>query len=292
MTRLNIIFIIIVLLVIIFYIYQTITQIINQNKNLKNFFTNQCSKGICYNNLKPCTSISAYIYNENNSNNSSSNIERKTYKCVMGTNNSAELMKIDNIFVPSVFNGTYCDIVYSTYYDYNDFTYLRNRINHMNLPISKCIRIRSYHFNPNKYLEVKYSGGTKIRALINNDYELIEADKIEDEYRDFLFDIMNKIKHKKIQPIFNNIYKRLSFIYKNDPSIRVTMDTNIEFFYKNVYHKMNNDILEIKVPININVATVKQWLQEINKLTNLDLHFTQFSKFEYYYYNVIINRMN
>jgi SPX domain protein involved in polyphosphate accumulation len=210
----------------------------------------------------------------------------------MGTNNSAELMKIDNIFVPSVFNGTYCDIVYSTYYDYNDFTYLRNRINHMNLPISKCIRIRSYHFNPNKYLEVKYSGGTKIRALINNDYELIEADKIEDEYRDFLFDIMNKIKHKKIQPIFNNIYKRLSFIYKNDPSIRVTMDTNIEFFYKNVYHKMNNDILEIKVPININVATVKQWLQEINKLTNLDLHFTQFSKFEYYYYNVIINRMN
>ena len=286
MTSLNIIYgiiVIIILVTIIFYIH----KYVNENKILNHFFDNNCSKGICYNNLKSCTSIGAYVYTEHSK--ESKNIERKTYKCIMGTQDKTKLMNLSHIFVPSLFNGTYCDIVYSTYYDYNDLIYLRNRIDNMNLPISKCIRIRSYYFNPNKYLEVKYNGGTKIRALINDNYNLLEPDKLDEEYKDFLIDILNKIRNKKINPIFNNTYKRLSFVYKNNPSIRMTIDTNIEFFYKNLYNKMENDILEIKVPINISVGTVKQYLQEMNNLTNLNLQYSEFSKFEYYYYKVIMN---
>ena len=274
---------ILIVILIVFYL----CKFAHENKILNNFFDNKCSKGLCYNNLSPCTSIGAYVYTENSK--ESNNIERKTYKCIMDTQDKTKLINLSNIFVPSLLNGTYCDIVYSTYYDYNDLTYLRNRIDHMNLPISKCIRIRSYYFNPNKYFEVKYNGGTKIRALINDNYDLLEPEKLDEEYKDFMIYILNKIRNKKINPIFNNTYKRLSFIYKNNPSIRITMDTNIEFFYKELYNKMENDILEIKVPNNISVGTVKQYLQEINNLTNLNLQYSEFSKFEYYYYKVLMN---
>jgi SPX domain protein involved in polyphosphate accumulation len=158
------------------------------------------------------------------------------------------------------------------------------------MPLTKCIRIRRYHFQPGIYFEVKYTGGTKIRALIDDDYNLVEPDKLDDEYKETITDILHKIKIQKVKPIFSNTYKRMSFVYKRDPTMRMTIDTNIEFFHNNIYDVMDKDILEIKIPTSVSLGAAKQYINEINDLAGINLKYTQFSKFEYYYYKVIMNQ--
>ena len=75
-------------------------------------------------------------------------------------------------------NGTFCDVLYTTYYDYADFSVLKNRVYNLNMPLTKCIRIRKYHFQPGTYFEVKYTGGTKIRILIDDNYNLLAIGKL------------------------------------------------------------------------------------------------------------------
>jgi hypothetical protein len=82
------------------------------------------------------------------------------------------------------------------------------------MPLVKCIRILDYHFQPEIYFGIKYKGGTKVRALIDKDLNLLEKDKLEDEFKDTIVIMLEKMKSKKVNPIFNNTYKRLSFIYK------------------------------------------------------------------------------
>ena len=79
-----------------------------------------------------------------------------------------------------------------------------------------------------------------------------------------------------------------SNIYKNNPSIRMTLDTNIEYSHKNIYNKHNLDILEIKLPINNHDSENNKYLNEINNLAGANLHFERFSKFNYYY-NLVMN---
>jgi hypothetical protein len=187
-------------------------------------------------------------------------------------------------------NDTFCDIVYTTYYDYDDFIVLKNRINNLNMPLTKCIRIRKYHFQPGTYFEVKYKGGTKIRTLIDDDYNLLEPDIIDEEHKEMIVSILDKIKSNKISPIFSNSYKRMSFVYKNNPSLRITIDSNIEFFHNNIYNIMDNDILEFKIPTSTSIYHAIQYIDEINRLSGLSLKYSEFSKFEYYYYKVIMNQ--
>ena len=40
--------------------------------------------------------------------------------------------------------------------------------------------------------------------------------------------MIRKIKSGEMKELFYNEYKRFSFIYKNDPSIRMTIDTDIK----------------------------------------------------------------
>jgi SPX domain protein involved in polyphosphate accumulation len=158
------------------------------------------------------------------------------------------------------------------------------------MPISKCIRIRKYHFNPKTYFEIKYPGGTKIRAQIDDNFNIIDSNSIDEENKDFVVSILDKIKKNRIKPIFNNTYKRLSFIYKNNPNIRMTIDTNIEFFQNHLYNIMDKDIMEMKIPESISIGESEQYIKEINQLIGTQLRFTHFSKFEYYYYKVILNQ--
>jgi SPX domain protein involved in polyphosphate accumulation len=158
------------------------------------------------------------------------------------------------------------------------------------MPLTKCIRIRHYHFQPGIYFEVKYNGGTKIRALIDKNYNLLEKDKLEEDYKDVIVSLLNKIKEKKVNPIFSNTYKRLSFVYKNDPSMRITIDSNIEFFHNNIYKRMDKDILEFKIPYNVSLDLANEYLKEINQLAGTNLVYAPFSKFEYYYYKVILGK--
>ena len=277
--------IIIILIIVISYFA------INNRKQIKqnySFLYSACKNGICYEYLNKCYSSNGYQYINGSSDDKK--IERKTFKCVLDPNDKYKLMKLDNIFVPSMMDGTFCDIVYSTYYDYNDLTVLKNRIYNLNMPLCKCIRIRKYHFNPKMYLEIKYAGGTKIRATIDKHYNLLESETLEEENMEIIVSILDKIRKNKINPIFNNAYKRLSFIYKHDPSMRITIDTNIEFFKNQVYNIMDKDILEFKIPNSISIGEARQYLKEISMLTNINLHFTDFSKFEYYYYDVILKQ--
>ena len=187
-------------------------------------------------------------------------------------------------------DGTFCDILYTTYYDYTDFAILKNRVYNLNMPLSKCIRIRKYYFQPNIYFEIKYTGGTKIRALIDENYNLLEPDKVDEENKEMIISILDKIKSNKVNPIFTNSYKRMSFIYKNNPSLRITIDSNIEFFHNNIYDIMDKDILEFKIPVGLSMDIVNQYIDEIRSLSGVNLKFQKFSKFEYYYYKVIMDQ--
>jgi hypothetical protein len=51
---------------------------------------------------------------------------------------------------------------------------------------------------------------------------------------------------------------------------------------------MDTDIVEFKIPKNIGVDQCQIMIDEISSLTNIPLKYTSFSKFEYYYYNVIM----
>ena len=277
------ILIIAIIIIVIFYYATTNISHIKQNMN---FLFIKCKKGICYEQLHKCYSVNGNIYSDTNHN----KIERKTLKCILDPTDKHKLLKLENIFVPSLMNDTFCDIVYTTYYDYDDFIVLKNRINNLNMPLTKCIRIRKYHFQPGTYFEVKYKGGTKIRTLIDDDYNLLEPDIIDEEHKEMIVSILDKIKSNKISPIFSNSYKRMSFIYKNNPSLRITIDSNIEFFHNNIYNIMDNDILEFKIPTSTSIYHAIQYIDEINRLSGLSLKYSEFSKFEYYYYKVIMNQ--
>jgi hypothetical protein len=264
--------------------------IMNQRNNVNAFLTTKCLKGKRYKNgLQKCTSLTGYTYVENvSSKNIDSKIDRKTLKCVMDQDVKTKLLTLSNIFVPSIFNGTYCDILYTTYYDDVNLSFLKNRIENMNLPMAKCVRIRRYHFNPNIYFEIKHPGGTKLRALIDPEYNLLEPDIIDSEYKESIITLLEKIKSKQMLPLFENTYKRLSFIYKRNPDIRMTIDTNIEYVHKNIYGKNDKDVLEMKLPETIDISEAKQYIREINHLANTNLKFEVFSKFDYYY-NMVMN---
>ena len=294
-TNLIILFIILILLLLAIGLTW-----LNQKNILNQFLDSKCSEQIssknkCYNGMKKCTSMSGYTYVEdvstnvnNKINDINSKIERKTLKCVMAPNDKYKLIQLSSIFTPSIFKGTYCDVIYSTYYDYSDLTFLKNRMDHLNLPLAKCVRIRRYKFNPDIFFEIKYSGGEKIRALIDDDYNLLEPENIDEEYKDTIVSLLEKIKNKTMIPLFENVYKRLSFVYKNNSSIRLTIDTNIHFNHKNIYGKFDSDILEIKLPETMDITDMKENIREINHLANTDLKFERFSKFDYYY-NMVIN---
>jgi hypothetical protein len=277
------ILIIAIIIIVIFYYATTNISHIKQNMN---FLFIKCKKGICYEQLHKCYSVNGNIYSDTNHN----KIERKTLKCILDPTDKHKLLKLENIFVPSLMNDTFCDIVYTTYYDYDDFIVLKNRVNNLNMPLTKCIRIRKYHFQPGTYFEVKYKGGTKIRTLIDDGYNLLEPDIIDEEHKEMIVSILDKIKSNKISPIFSNSYKRMSFVYKNNPSLRITIDSNIEFFHNNIYNIMDNDILEFKIPTSTSIYHAIQYIDEINRLSGLSLKYSEFSKFEYYYYKVIMNQ--
>jgi hypothetical protein len=101
---------------------------------------------------------------------------------------------------------------------------------------------------------------------------------------------VDKIKLNKVSPIFSNSYKRMSFVYKNDPALRITIDSNIEFFHNNIYNIMDKDILEFKISNSLSINVANQYIDEINKLSGINLKYINFSKFEYYYYKVILNQ--
>jgi hypothetical protein len=250
------------------------------NKYITKFIDDNCFDKSCHYNA--CFTDSGF--DADKSTNLTSVVERTTIKSKMTPTTKYKLMSLDNIFVPSMFNSTYCDLVFSTYYDFPDRYVLFNRINKYNRDLCKAIRIRSYYFNPNTYFELKYNG-VKIRTMINWQMDIINPDEIKPEYKELVLDLLDKIKNKDMKEIFKNKYKRLSFVYKGDPSIRMTIDTNLTYIVNGQENEVNFDILEVKYPNDMDISTIYSFFSEINELANTNIEFKKFSKMEYGYFH-------
>jgi hypothetical protein len=257
------------------------------NKEIPDDFLDlSCTKSKCFGKYKACYASYGYDVNQNGLNSGSNLVERTTVKAIMKPEDKYKLMSLKDYFTPSMLNGTFCDIVFSSYYDYPDMFHISNKVFKMKKDISKAIRIRHYHFEPNIYFELKYDG-VKIRTIIDANYNIINPESINPKYKEMVMSLLDKIRSGELKLVFKNTYKRLSFIYKNDPSIRMTMDTNIEFDHNGKQINTNFDIFELKYPKNMDYSTIKDYLKEINELARTDLKFTEFSKVEYLYHESI-----
>ena len=251
------------------------------------FLDLSCTKKKCLSSYEPCTSANGFDVNQSGLLNNI--IERTTVKSIMTPDDKYKLMNLSSCFTPSMMNGTFCDIVFSSYYDYPDMYHTINKIFKINKDITKAIRIRHYHFEPNTYFELKY-GGVKIRTMIDNNYNILDPDKLETKYKDLVMSLLDKIKSGELKLLFKNTYKRLSFIYKDNSSIRMTIDTDIKFNYNEQELETDFDIFELKYPKDMELYTIEQYLDQINSSANTNLKLDDFSKVEYLYKQAIANR--
>ena len=98
--------------------------------------------------------------------NNKSLIERINYKYILNKDETKKLLQLKNIFIPSLFDNTYCDYLTTYYYDISDFID-SNQYNSYHR-----IRIRSYLFHSYQYLELK-SKNNKLRIKIYTNYDII-----------------------------------------------------------------------------------------------------------------------
>ena len=202
-------------------------------------------------------------------------IERINYKFILNDTETNKLLKLNNIFIPSLLDNTYCDYLTTYYYDIKDF------IDSTQYNSYHRIRIRSYLFHPYKYLELK-SKHNKIRIKINKNFDIINPIILENIYIKPINNFIKKIKLKKIKPLFKNTYKRYSFVYFDNQEIRITIDTNILFLNKKIKHSMKKNIMEIKAPYTITKNQINQYIHNINQKINTNLKIVDFSKFDYF----------
>lgn len=221
-----------------------------------------------------CVAYSNYIsVNSSDTNENISIISRYTKKMVINTDNTNQLLtqmvNINNLLIPSMINGSYCDTNYSTYYNI-DKMYLDK------YKLKKCkIRIRKYQFSPGLFLEFK-NNHAKIRTQIDNDYNIINLSNNYDKYYIILNDLLQLIKTQKIKILCKTKYKRFSFVYQDDNRIRITLDKDI-VYEKNGDEKNypNLNILEIKYPTDYSESTISEI---INKFRKLGFYSTDISK--------------
>ena len=219
------------------------------------------------NKIKKCTSNTEYIEVDiNKIKEKSSTIERKTTKMVAKNNSKYKLLQEPNFFVPSMMNGTYCDINYSTYYIIPEI------MNNINDNIK--IRVRHYYFSPGLFFEIKIkSKNIKIRTEIDYNYNIITNDALVNEYYPLLERLLKMLKKNKLQFLCTTKYKRFSYFYFNDKNIRITLDTDIEYNEQKI---PDLNILEIKYPfeyINSNVVN-----EIINKCSSFHFKVSEISK--------------
>lgn len=211
-------------------------------------------------------------------------IERETLKSILNLKTTDKLMKLTSIFVPSVMYGTYCDQIYTIYYDFLSADYNPRIFGFLNEHMIKRVRIRHYYFNPNSYFEIKYKSN-KIRVIIDCQYNILET--IDPLYEEVVIDMLSKIKIGKIPELFFNNYKRFSFYYKSNQAIRMTIDINIKIKYLDIIAEVPFNILEIKYDKNITKNTIISYLKELEKYTSDKIEVKDFSKVDYSIDNII-----
>ena len=276
----------IIIIIIIIIIIGIIYRISNINNNNNNPYDN-INKCIPYgsDNITACISNNSIIYQNDLSSLSSQIIERKTLKSVLNYPTKYKLMNLDNIFTPSMMYGTFCNKIYTTYYDFKNGHFKSNTISFLKEKQVKRVRIRHYYFDPNSYFEIKYKDH-KIRVLIDCQYNILED--LEESNKNIINEILYQIKKGEIPVLFYNEYKRFSFIYKQNLSIRMTIDTDIKIKYAENIYTFPFDILEVKYNINIPKETVITYFKDIEREINIPVKLNDFSKVDYTIENIII----
>jgi hypothetical protein len=262
----NILYIIVVILCI--YLYNKYPL------NNKYKYENQSNK---------CTSENGYIYEESTNKNL---IERNTIKSILTTDQTQKLMSLHTIFRPSMMYGTYCNTLYTDYYDFLNCEFSQDTKNKITKDKIKRVRIRHYYFDPDTFFEIK-NKNHKIRVLIDANYDILEPDTIALENKTLIDEMLKKIKNGKLKKLFFNEYKRYSYIYKSDPSIRMTIDRNIRVKYLENNHMFNFDILEVKYGLDTPEQVILNYFKEIENLTSTKIIFSDFSKVDYTVDNII-----
>jgi hypothetical protein len=193
-------------------------------------------------------------------------IERKTKKMIFNDYSKNKLLKTRDLLVPSIVNGSYCDINYSTYYfipknvydksyKYSDYRNLK-------------IRIRHYHFLPGIFFEVKFTG-VKIRVEIDPNYNILSNYPEEEKYKKLLNNLLELMRSGKTKVLCTTKYKRFSYVYYYDKTVRITLDTEIEY---NSRRYDNLNILEIKYPLDSNTQIVEDIINRCRKLNLKQTH--------------------
>jgi hypothetical protein len=219
------------------------------------------------NTIKKCIANEDYI--DANINKSTSTLKRKTTKMVAKNISRYKLLQEKKFFIPSMMNGSYCDINYSTYYVIPKFMNNKKNIND-----NIKIRVRHYYFSPGLFFEIKIKDkNIKIRTEIDHGYNIITSDSTVNEYYPLLERLLKMLKKNKLKFLCTTKYKRFSYFYFNDNNIRITLDTDIEYNEKKI---PNLNILEIKYPIEyINSIVINEI---INKCSSFDFKVSEISK--------------
>jgi len=191
-------------------------------------------------------------------------IERKTIKYIVKNNLMNKLIEEPKFMVPSMINGTYCDINYSTYYK------VPKNMNKNNEKIK--IRVRNYYFFPGLFFEIK-KPNLKIRTEIDHNYNIITIDEKTIEYSSLLNKLLKMLKNNELIVSSKSKYKRYSYYYNNNNNIRITLDTDIEYNDKLI---PNINILEIKYPISYKNNNIIQKIK--NKCNSIGLEENDISK--------------
>jgi hypothetical protein len=232
--------------------------------------------------MSQCISNKSIIYQNELS---SLILERKTLKSILKPSTKYKLMNLDDIFTPSMMYGTFCNKIYTIYYDFKNGHFKSNINTFLKEKKVKRVRIRHYYFDPNSYFEIKYKDH-KIRVLIDCQYNVLE--EIEPSYKNIINEMLYQIKEGEIPELFYNEYKRFSFIYKTNQNIRMTIDSDISIKYLGNTHLFPFDILEVKYNIDIPTNTILQYFKEIEKSIDRKIKLEDFSKVDYTIENIII----
>jgi hypothetical protein len=228
------------------------------------------------NKIKKCVSKNDYIEVDiNKIKEKGGTFERKTTKMIADNNSRYNLLQESQFLIPSMMNGTYCDINYSTYYMIPDF------MNHININDNIKIRIRHYYFSPGLFFEVKIKDkNIKIRTEIDYNYNIITNNSVVNEYYPLLERLLKMLKKNKLNFLCTTKYKRFSYLYFHDNNIRITLDTDIEYNEQKI---PDLNIIEIKYPFDyINSYVVKEI---INKCSSYNFKVSDISKSKLSSYN-------
>ena len=176
--------------------------------------------------------------------------------------------------------------IYNVYFDNDEYDLI---IKSLDKPVYKeKIRLRSYskaNLNTSVFLEVKkkFDGhGNKRRVDINylEAKNYIDKNIIPDTNKQIMMELDYIFKKNDLKPKISLTYDRLSYVFKEDETYRITFDTNIRFSNKKLdLIDLDDEECLFDDGYIMEVKTLKGYpVWFINALSNLKIYPVSYSK--------------